>query len=71
MDKEIAAEISDLMLECSKKFDASIDRVMSTCSDVEFKRYRDTVGELMGIMLLDVMNPIYQAHPELKPSQLS
>ena len=71
MNKEIAAEISDLMLECSKKLDASIDRVMSTCSEDESKRYRHAVGELMGIMLLDVMNPIYRAHPELKPSQLS
>ena len=70
LDKEIASQVSELMLEYSAKLDQSLKTVMDNCSEQEFKSYRDAVGQLMGIMLLDVMNPIYKEHPDLKPEQL-
>ena len=70
LNKEIADQISELMLEYSAKLDQSLKTVMDTCSEQEFKQYRDAVGQLLGIMLMDVMNPIYIEHPDLKPAQL-
>jgi hypothetical protein len=70
LDKEIASQVNELMLEYSAKLDQSLKTVMDNCSAQEFKSYRDAVGQLMGIMLLDVMNPIYKQHPDLKPEQL-
>lgn len=70
MNKEVASQVNDLMLEFSAKLDQSLRTVMEQSTEQDFKNYRNAVGQLMGIMLLDVMNPIYKEHPELKPEQL-
>lgn len=69
-NKETAKQISALMLELGGKLDASVALVQATCSEQDFNRYRRVVGELMGTMLLEVMNPLYQTHPDLKPVEL-
>ena len=71
MDKTIAKKINELMLNHSKELDDSVRLVMENCSQEEFEVYRDAVSEIMTTMLLDVMNPIYKSHPDLKPAQLS
>jgi len=30
----------------------------------------EALNQIMGTMLLDIMNPIYREHPELKPPEL-
>ena len=69
-NKETAKEISDLMLELGAKLNASVVLVRDTCEASEFNAYREAVGQLMGTMLIDVMNPLYSVHPELKPEEL-
>jgi hypothetical protein len=70
MNLEIARSVSELMLEISANLDSSLQLVQRTSSQTEFETYRNTVGNLMGIILLEVMNPLYEKHPELKPPQL-
>ncbi|HIA1005765.1 TPA: hypothetical protein ACWO6X_004945, partial [Salmonella enterica subsp. enterica serovar Muenchen] len=36
----------------------------------EFKAYREAVGFIMGEMLIKIMNPLYEKHPEIKPKGL-
>ena len=67
---EVAERVNALMLEIGAKLNASIADVGSSCSEEEFANYRHVVGKIMGAMLLEIMNPIYAAHPGLKPSQL-
>ena len=69
-NKETARQLSDLMLELGAKLDASVALVRDTCDEAALAAYRRITGELMGTMLLDVMNPIYADHPELKPDAL-
>ena len=69
-DKQTAAQISTLMLELGARLDASVVLVKDTCSESEFAEYKQAIGKLMGSMLFDVMNPLYKAHPELKPKEL-
>jgi hypothetical protein len=69
-NKTTAAEINKLMLEMGAKLDASVVLVEQTCSENEFKEYRRVVGKLMGEILLEVMNPLYEMNPELKPKEL-
>jgi hypothetical protein len=71
MDRFVASEIHDLMLEFSAKLDNSIKFVKENCDQDEFNRYRQAVGRIMGNMLLDIMNPIYSDHPDLKPADLN
>lgn len=68
--KEIAQEISKLMIDCGAKLDASVAYVQQECSIKEFEAYRRAVGQIMGDMLLDVMNPLYKRHPDIKPKEL-
>ena len=70
MKKDIANQINNLMLEYSAKLTDSLRLVHENCTDKEYATYRAVVAKLMGDMLLDVMNPIYAEHPELKPEQL-
>jgi hypothetical protein len=67
---DVAERVSALMLELGAKLDDSVREVGDSCSDEEFSRYRQAVGNIMGTILLDVLNPIYAAHPRLKPKQL-
>lgn len=69
-DNTVAREISDLMVEFGSRLDASIKRVQDACSAEEFQAYRRAVGKIMGDMLVEVMNPLYSEHPELKPNEL-
>jgi hypothetical protein len=70
MKKDVAEAINQLMLEYGAKLDSSVKLVMDTSSTEEFESYRAAVGQIMGTMLLDIMNPIYVEHPELKPPGL-
>jgi hypothetical protein len=71
MDKATAKQISVLMLEYGAKLDESVKLVKQTCSEDDFRKYRDAVGKVLGYMLLDIMNPLYKEHPDLKPPDLN
>lgn len=70
MKKDVAETISKLMLEYGAKLDGSVKLVMDTSDAKEFEVYRAAIGQIMGTMLVDVMNPIYREYPELKPPEL-
>jgi hypothetical protein len=68
--QEVAAGISQLMVEFLARLDASVAQIKNECSAAEFETYRTAVGKIMGEMVLEVMNPLYQRHPELKPKEM-
>jgi hypothetical protein len=68
--KEVAKEVSNLMLDFGSKLDASVALVKERCSVAELEAYRQAVGKIMGEMLLEVMNPLYRKHPDLKPKEM-
>ena len=70
MNREIAKMIVDLMLRQGRELDDSVRAVQSSEGAEEFNRYRLAVGRIMGEMLLEVMNPIFDEYPDLKPPQL-
>jgi hypothetical protein len=70
MDKAIAKQISALMLEYGAKLDETVSLVRAHSSNDDFKKYREAVGRILGYMLLDIMNPLYEEHPDLKPPDL-
>lgn len=75
MQKEIAKQVTVIMLDCCKKLEESIDLVADMTRDDEFEKkelmdYRSSVGKIMGHIFVDVLHPIYQRHPELEPEEL-
>jgi hypothetical protein len=57
-------------VEARAEQDLVLSEIKPSCSDDEFKQYREMIGKSMGAMLLDVINPIVQKYPDLKPPQL-
>jgi hypothetical protein len=68
--KEVATKISELMLNIGKELNESVFLVQEQCSESEFFNYRRQVGIIMGNILLDVLNPLYEKHADLKPREL-
>jgi hypothetical protein len=58
------------MLEVSGKIDESISIVRRECTSQEFEAYRKASAKVIDYILLEVLNPIYAAHPEMKPKTL-
>jgi hypothetical protein len=69
-NSEVAQHISSLMLEMSGKINESISFVKRECTAQEFEASRKASAKVMGYILLEVLNPIYAAHPEMKPKGL-
>ena len=69
-DKKRAREISSLMLDIGKRINDSIANVQQGCTEEEFKAYRSACGKILGYMLVDILNPLYESHPDLKPKDL-
>jgi hypothetical protein len=70
MDKTSAEAISNEMLLVAARLDQSVALIVPHLSEGEADAYKLAVGELMGLMLIDFLNPIYETYPELKPEQL-
>ena len=69
-NNQIAQEINQLMLEYGAKLDSTVAQVQRRCSSQEFEAYREAVGKVMGYMFFEIMSPLYEAHPNLKPKEL-
>jgi hypothetical protein len=70
MSREAAKKIVDLMIKHGAEQNALLAEIQPICSDDEFHKYKRMIGQSMGSILLDVINPIVELHPDLKPSQL-
>lgn len=69
-NEEIAKQVSQLLLNCGSQLDESVAIVHDNCPPEELHVYRRAVGRIMGDILLEVLNPIYEKHPNLKPPGL-
>lgn len=69
-DKEVATNINSLMLDYRSKLSQSMEFVRENCSDEEILRYRKALGKVMGYMIIDIMEPIYDEQPNLRPPEL-
>jgi hypothetical protein len=66
-DRDIAKQITDMMLDTAHRLDKSLAEVRDKCPQEEFHDYRKAVGRVLAEMLLEVLNPLFAKHPELKP----
>lgn len=70
MRRDVSEQISVVMIAMGAKLDEMVALVQNSCPSEDFIRFRRAVGQIMGIMLLDIMNPIYSEWPDIKPPQL-
>lgn len=70
MEKPLARSINELMLDMTARLNESVANVQERGSPEEFERYRGAVGRILGEVLLEVLNPIWEEHPELRPAEM-
>lgn len=70
LKKETAKRISDKLLEASKLMDDATSIAREEATPEEFLIVRDAVGVAMGELLLEVLNRLYNDHPDIKPKGL-
>lgn len=70
-NEAVAIEINRLMFELNAKMDESIHFVKEKCDEEDFKAYRRAAGKVMGALLIDVLYPLYEDNPALRPDWLS
>ena len=66
-DSIAAKQISELMMDIFIRLSDSCRQVKERCSPEEYKAYMKAMAKLTGDINFDVMEPLYEEHPELKP----
>jgi len=69
-DVAMAREISDLILDLFRRLDESVQRVKETCPTEDAAAYQEAAGRVACPIVFDVLEPLYERHPELKPPNL-
>jgi hypothetical protein len=67
-DDGMAKRISDLMQDMFVRIDESVSAVKQTCSHEEADAYVKATARIVGPIVFEVMEPLYEKHPSLKPS---
>ena len=70
MDSGQARELNLLLLRISAHLEQSAVFVKGHDSEENFLKYRKVVGEVMGNLFCDALNPLWQRFPELRPDYL-
>ena len=70
MNQTVAREISTLMLETTEKLDESVRRMRGQLPPAEFGTYGRAVGTILADIIMEVLDPLYAEHPDLKPPEL-
>jgi hypothetical protein len=66
-DPNTAKHISDLMRKIFYLLEESDRMVKETCSPEDIAAYQHAVGRILSPVFVEVLNPLYHQHPELKP----
>jgi hypothetical protein len=67
LDPAVAREISDLMIEIERQIGKSLESVNERCSPEEYKAYKKATGKVISTIVFDIVEPLYEEHPTLKP----
>jgi hypothetical protein len=67
METSIARQLSNELNDIVGRLDESVRLAMDRCPEPEFTAYRSAIGRVMGMLVLDVLNPLYAKNPEAKP----
>lgn len=69
-DEAVARQLNANAIEVARLLNEVLFLAQERCPEAEFLTLRRAVGQVLGELLLSVLNPLYRAHPELKPEEL-
>ena len=64
---EVASKVDGALREAYRVLDNSAALVRERCSEAETENYLQQVGTVLCELIFRMMEPLYKAHPELKP----
>jgi hypothetical protein len=67
-DPDNAKQVIDTMNDIGDRLQASMAIAVEKCSQEEFQAYKKTVGRLFFAILEEVLEPVYDSNPSLKPA---
>lgn len=70
MDLATAQHVERILRDANGRLNDALLVVRSSCPADEFEAYRGTVGQIMGAIVVDLLQPIYAQHPEAIPPEL-
>lgn len=71
MKRETAQSVLALMFDYGGKLNDAMLLIRETSDDEEFARYRRAIGNVLESAFTQIINPILEEHPDLKPAQLN
>jgi hypothetical protein len=66
-DPEVAATVAASLKESYRLLDESAFEVRQKCSESEAQQYVQAVGKVCAEIIFGLMEPLYEAHPNLAP----
>ena len=70
MNREDAEALSILFLQIASRLDQSAAFVRDKETKENWDKYRHAVGHVMAAVSLDLAEPLWARHPDLRPQQL-
>jgi hypothetical protein len=70
VQRALAEETSLLAIRINADLNRHLIKLQSQLDAAEFQKYRRGFGQIMGSLLIELANPIYSEHPDLKPVQM-
>jgi hypothetical protein len=64
---EIAKLVDDRIREIKAKLDETLNEVKTKCAASEYEAYKAAVGKVIALLLFDILEPLYEQNPQLKP----
>jgi hypothetical protein len=71
MDKKTAQSVLTLMFEYGGKLNDAMLMIRETSDEEEFAQYRRAIGTVLDSTFEQIINPILEEHPDLKPESLN
>ena len=64
-DPKLAVEVYGRLIEARGLIANSVARIKGRCTDDEYVAYRRAIGDVLGDLIIDVLEPIRAAHPSV------
>jgi hypothetical protein len=64
-DPTLAVDVYALLIEARGLLANSVAGIKGRCSDQEYTGYRRAIGEVLDVLIVEVLEPIRAAHPSV------
>jgi len=71
MEREVARSVLNMMFEYGGKLNDAMLMIREASDPEEFARYRRGIGNVLDAAFQQIIDPILEEHPDLRPATLN